>query len=55
MLLYGYGAYESAFWPGFDGSLPSLLDRGVVFVHAQIRGGGDMGRKWYLDGRLFTR
>ena len=55
MLLYGYGSYESAFWPGFDGSLPSLLDRGIVFAHAQIRGGGDMGRKWYLDGRLLHK
>ena len=55
MLLYGYGAYESAFWPGFDESLPSLLDRGVVFVHALIRGGGDKGRRWYLGGQMFTK
>ena len=55
MLLYGYGAYESAFWPGFDESLPSLLDRGLVFVHALIRGGGDKGRRWYLGGRMFTK
>lgn len=52
LLLYAYGAYESSFWPGFDGSLPSLLDRGVVFAHALIRGGGEMGRRWYLDGYL---
>ena len=55
MLLYGYGAYESSFWPGFDGSLPSLLDRGVVFVHALIRGGGEKGRRWYLGGQMFTK
>jgi oligopeptidase B len=55
LLLYGYGAYESAFWPGFDESLPTLLDRGIVFVHAQIRGGGDNGRRWYLGGQMFTK
>ena len=55
VLLYGYGAYESSFWPGFDGSLPSLLDRGVVFVHALIRGGGEMGRRWYLGGSMLTK
>jgi oligopeptidase B len=55
VLLYAYGSYESSFWPGFDGSLPSLLDRGVVFAHALIRGGGEMGRRWYLDGYLMTK
>jgi oligopeptidase B len=54
-LLYGYGAYESSFWPGFDVAIPSLLDRGVVFAHALIRGGGDMGRRWYVAGRLLTK
>jgi len=55
LLLYGYGAYESAFWPGFEASLASLLDRGVVFVHAGIRGGGYCGRRWWLGGRLKTK
>lgn len=55
MVLYGYGAYESSFWPGFEESLPSLLDRGVVFVHALIRGGGDRGRRWYLGGQMLTK
>ncbi|MEO8108170.1 MAG: prolyl oligopeptidase family serine peptidase, partial [Actinomycetes bacterium] len=55
VLLYAYGSYESSFWPGFDGSLPSLLDRGVVFAHALIRGGGEMGRRWYLDGFLLHK
>ena len=55
VLLYAYGSYESSFWPGFDGSLPSLLDRGVVFAHALIRGGGEMGRRWYLDGYLLRK
>jgi oligopeptidase B len=52
-LLYGYGAYEEVYpdqeW---DPALPSLLDRGVVYVHAHVRGGGEGGRRWWLDGRL---
>jgi len=51
-LLYGYGAYEYTFEPEWDPALPSLLDRGVVFVHAHVRGGGEGGRRWWLDGRL---
>ena len=51
-LLYGYGAYESSFEPEWDAALPSLLDRGVVFVHTHVRGGGEGGRRWWLDGRL---
>ncbi len=52
-LLYGYGAYESVYpdqeW---DPAIPSLLDRGVVYAHAHVRGGGEGGRRWWLDGRL---
>ncbi|HYO31539.1 MAG TPA: prolyl oligopeptidase family serine peptidase [Nocardioidaceae bacterium] len=51
-LLYGYGAYEASFEPEFDAALPSLLDRGVVYAHAHVRGGGEGGRRWWLDGRL---
>jgi oligopeptidase B len=51
-LLYGYGAYEASDDPTFDPALPSLLDRGVVFAHAHVRGGGEGGRRWWLDGRL---
>lgn len=51
-LIYGYGAYEFSFPPAWDAALPSLLDRGVVYVHAHIRGGGEGGRGWYLSGRL---
>lgn len=51
-LLYGYGAYEWCDDPAFDPALPSLLDRGVVFAHAHVRGGGERGRRWWLDGRL---
>jgi oligopeptidase B len=52
LLLYGYGAYESAWWPGFERSLPSLLDAGAVFAHAHVRGGGEGGRRWWVEGRL---
>ncbi|MFC6006889.1 prolyl oligopeptidase family serine peptidase [Angustibacter luteus] len=51
-LLYAYGAYEYSFEPDWDPALPSLLDRGVVFAHAHVRGGGEGGRRWWLDGRL---
>lgn len=51
-LLYGYGAYEATFDPEWDPALPSLLDRGVVFVHAHVRGGGEGGRRWWLEGHL---
>lgn len=51
-LLYGYGAYESSIDPWFDPSQFSLLDRGVVFAVAHIRGGGEMGRLWHERGRM---
>jgi oligopeptidase B len=51
-LLYGYGAYEYTFEPEWDAALPSLLDRGVVFAHVHVRGGGEGGRRWWLEGRL---
>jgi oligopeptidase B len=51
-LLYGYGAYESCEDPAFDVGLPSLLDRGVVYAIAHIRGGGECGRHWWQQGRL---
>ena len=51
-LLYGYGAYEYCFEPEFDPALASLLDRGVVFAHAHVRGGGELGRRWWLEGSL---
>ncbi|MGH2916220.1 MAG: S9 family peptidase [Solirubrobacteraceae bacterium] len=54
-LLYGYGAYESSLDPEFDRSLPSLLDRGVVYAVAHIRGGGEGGRKWWAQGRLRSK
>ncbi|HSV38722.1 MAG TPA: prolyl oligopeptidase family serine peptidase [Nocardioidaceae bacterium] len=51
-LLYAYGAYESTDEPEWDPALPGLLDRGVVFVHAHVRGGGERGRRWWNDGHL---
>src|SRR5580693_1944350 len=51
-LLYGYGAYESCEWPAFSVATPSLLDRGFVYAIAHVRGGGEGGRNWWLDGRL---
>ncbi|MGB0100498.1 MAG: prolyl oligopeptidase family serine peptidase [Nocardioides sp.] len=51
-LVYGYGSYEAVDDPTWDPALPSLLDRGVVYVYAHLRGGGELGRRWYLDGKL---
>jgi oligopeptidase B len=51
-LLYGYGAYESCSWPEFSLPVASLLDRGYVYAIAHVRGGGEGGRRWWLDGRL---
>lgn len=53
--LYGYGAYGMAMDPGFSTARLSLLDRGVVFALAHIRGGDDLGQQWYLDGKLDKR
>jgi oligopeptidase B len=51
-LLYGYGAYEACADPEFDRGLPSLLDRGVIYAVAHVRGGGECGRDWWQQGRL---
>lgn len=51
-LLTGYGAYEIPSDPYFSVARLSLLDRGVVYVVAHVRGGGEMGRGWYEEGRL---
>jgi oligopeptidase B len=48
----GYGSYELSLDPSFDETLASLLDRGVVAVTAHVRGGGEGGRRWWIDGRL---
>jgi len=54
-LLYGYGAYEACSDPEFSIGLPSLLDRGVVYAVAHIRGGGEGGRNWWQQGRLRSK
>ncbi len=51
-LLYGYGSYEISVDPHFSISRLSYLDRGVVHAVAHVRGGGEMGRGWYEDGRM---
>ena len=53
--LYGYGSYGSSKDPGFNSTIFSLIDRGFVYVIAHIRGGGEMGRQWYLDGKYFKK
>jgi oligopeptidase B len=55
VLLYGYGAYELSNDPMFDPARLSLLDRGAVFAIAHVRGGGEMGRRWYEDGKLLHK
>lgn len=52
LLLYGYGSYEDSRDPGFSVSRLSYLDRGMALAIAHVRGGGEMGRRWYDDGKL---
>ena len=54
-LLYGYGSYEISRDPSFSIPVLSLLDRGFVYAIAHIRGGGEMGRSWYTDGKLLRK
>lgn len=55
VLLYGYGAYETSIDPYFSIARLSLLDRGAAFAIAHVRGGGEMGRRWYDDGKLTAK
>jgi len=52
LLLYGYGSYEASIDPYFSVGRLSILDRGAAFAIAHVRGGGEMGRHWYDDGKL---
>lgn len=54
-LLYSYGSYGFSTDPGFRPSVFSLLDRGFVFGVGHIRGGQEMGRQWYEDGKLLNK
>ncbi|SFD04921.1 oligopeptidase B [Chitinophaga sp. CF118] len=55
LLLYGYGSYGHSIDPTFSSNRLSLLDRGFAFAIAHIRGGEEMGRQWYEDGKLFKK
>ena len=52
LLLYGYGAYGITIPASFSSSILPVVDRGVVYAIAHIRGGAARGRQWYLDGKL---
>jgi oligopeptidase B len=52
LLLYGYGSYEASMDPTFSSVRLSLLERGFVWAVAHVRGGGELGRHWYEDGKL---
>ncbi len=54
-LLYGYGSYEISIDPTFSSARLSLLERGVIFAIAHVRGGGEMGRGWYEDGKFLAK
>ncbi|MDQ3327415.1 MAG: S9 family peptidase, partial [Chloroflexota bacterium] len=55
LLLYGYGSYGYSYDPTFSANSLSLLDRGFVVAIAHIRGGSELGRKWYEDGKLLQK
>ncbi|MFV2115377.1 S9 family peptidase [Micromonospora sp. LOL_025] len=54
-VIYGYGSYEASMDPWFSVARLSLLDRGVIYAVAHIRGGGELGRRWYDQGKLLAK
>src|SRR3546814_11496908 len=55
LLQYAYGSYGHSIDPAFSSTTVSLLDRGMVYAIAHIRGGQEMGRQWYDDGKLLRK
>lgn len=55
LYLYGYGSYGISIDPEYDPVITSMLDRGIVYAIAHIRGGAEMGRQWYLQGKLCNK
>jgi|CXWL01.1.fsa_nt_gi oligopeptidase B len=55
MLLYAYGSYGASMTPSFSTSRLSLVDRGMIYAIAHIRGGSELGEKWRQDGRMFKK
>src|ERR1043166_4341855 len=55
LLLYGFGSYGNSIDPSFNSSRLSLLNRGFIFAIAHIRGGEEMGRQWYEDGKMMNK
>ncbi len=55
LLLYAYGSYGASTDPSFNPAVLSLLDRGFVYAIAHVRGGSEMGRQWYENGKLLNK
>ena len=55
LLVYGYGSYGNSIDPGFSSTRLTLLNRGFVFAIAHVRGGQELGRQWYEDGKMLNK